>query len=137
MISSVRQLPLYRSECYLRQKYEAERRSIKEIAAEIFSSRSAVAAHLKAYGILIRPADVENKTRSQLRYGEAWRNRQVVAHRRELENVEKMRQLRGRGFSYWKIADVFNSMKVPTKTGRGRWHARAIQKIINDAALKV
>jgi hypothetical protein len=46
-----------------------------------------------------------------------------------------MRKLREQGFSYWKIADVFNSMKVPTKTGRGRWHARAIQNVLENAAL--
>src|SRR5690606_23501184 len=93
---------------------------------------TAVAKHLKAYGIPIRPNDVTNKTRAQLRYGEAWRNRQVVVHRRELENLAKMRKLRDQGFSYWKIADVFNSMKMPTKTGRGRWHARSIQQILDS-----
>lgn len=133
MISSIQQLPAYRSESFLRQKYEVERLSIKEIAAQILSSRTAVATSLKAHGIPIRPNDIENKNRSQLRFGEALRNRQVVIHRREQESIGKMRQLRSQGFSYWKIADVFNSMKVPTKTGRGRWHARAIQKVLDDS----
>ena len=88
---------------------------------------------MRAYGIPIRPNDLEHKNRSQLRYGEAWRKRQVVVHQRERDNIEKMIQLRAQGFSYWKIADVFNSMKIPTKTGRGRWHARAIQKVVDDS----
>ena len=134
IISGIQQIPLFRSESYLRQKYEAEKLSIKEIAAEIFSSRTAVAAHIKAYGIPIRPNDLLHKTRAQLRYGEAWRKRQVAIHQRERDNIEKMRQLRAQRFSYWKIADVFNSMKVPTKTGRGRWHARSIQTVLKSSS---
>ncbi|MEO5971153.1 MAG: recombinase family protein, partial [Bdellovibrionia bacterium] len=65
-------------------------------------------------------------------YGESWRKRQVIVNQREQENIEKMKTLRVQGFSYWKIAEVFNSMKVPTKTGRGRWHARAIQKNLEN-----
>lgn len=41
-----------------------------------------------------------------------------------------MRELRDKGFSYWKIADVLNAMKVPTKTRKGKWHARTHQAII-------
>src|SRR4051812_16239957 len=106
IVSSVQHLPLFKSESFLRQKYEVERLSIKEIAADIFSSRTAVASHLKAYGIPIRLNDLQHKTRSQLRYGEAWRNRQIVLHQRELENIRKMTKLRDKGFSFWKIADI-------------------------------
>lgn len=113
-----------------------ERLSTQEIAAEIFSSRTAVASHLKAYGVSIRPNDAEYKTRSQLRYGEAWRNRKVVVYQRELENIEKMTKLRTQGFSYWKIADILNSMKISTKSGRGAWHARSVQKILDNIDLK-
>jgi AICAR transformylase/IMP cyclohydrolase PurH len=132
IVSSIQQIPLFRSESYLRQKYEVEKLSTKEIAAEIFSSRTAVSGWLKAYGIPIRTS---YKTASHLRYGEALRRRKVVIHRREQQYIEKMNQLRAQGFSYWKIADVLNSMKIPTKTGRGCWHARSVQQIL-DAALK-
>jgi len=90
-----------------------------------------IAKYLKLYGISPRPNDVMNKTRSQLRYGEAWKKRMVTMDRRETENIGKMKKLRDQGFSYWKIADVLNSMGIPTKTGRGKWHARAIQKILD------
>jgi len=134
IISSIQQVPLFRNEFFLRQKYEIERLTTQEIATQIFSSRTAVATALKMYGIPIRSNEGGHKTRSQLRYGEAWRCRQVVVHQREQENIAKMKKLREQDFSYWKIAAVFNSMKVPTKTGRGRWHARAIQKVLDDSA---
>jgi hypothetical protein len=41
-----------------------------------------------------------------------------------------MVELRGKGFSYWKIADILNAMKVPTKTRKGKWHARSVQQIL-------
>jgi hypothetical protein len=48
-----------------------------------------------------------------------------------LENIQKMKDLREKGFSYWKIADVFNSMGIPTKTRKGKWHAKTIQQILS------
>lgn len=124
---------LHQDRDFLHQKYVVERLSTKEISALIFSSRTTVANALKRFGIAIRPNDVANKNRSQLRYGEAWRKRHVVIHYRELGNIKKMQALRDQDFSYWKIADVFNSMKVPTKTGRGRWHPRVIQTVLENS----
>ncbi|MCX6126171.1 MAG: hypothetical protein NTV34_15675 [Proteobacteria bacterium] len=43
----------------------------------------------------------------------------------------KMQNLRSQGFSYWKIADILNTMKVPTKTQRGRRHARSVQQMLD------
>ena len=45
-------------------------------------------------------------------------------------NVGKMLELRGQGFSYWKIADLFNSMGVPTKTRKTKWQAATVMKIM-------
>lgn len=63
-----------------------------------------------------------------MRFGEMLRKRQIVANQRELAAIEKMKALRTQGFSYWKIADVLNTMSVRTKTGRGKWLARSVQK---------
>lgn len=56
--------------------------------------------------------------------------RVVRDHKREQEVITKVQDLRQRGFSYWKIAAILNAMKVPTKTRRGRWHARSVQMIL-------
>ncbi|MBY0472622.1 recombinase family protein [bacterium] len=119
---------LFHDRDFLYQKYVVEGLSTKEISALIFSSRTAVSTALKRFGIPLR--DAKQKNRSQLRFGEAWRKHQVVVHRREQEIIEKMHKLRAQGFSYWKIADVFNSLGIRTKTGRGKWHARSVQKVM-------
>jgi AICAR transformylase/IMP cyclohydrolase PurH len=119
--------PAYKDASFFHQKYFVERFSMQEIADQIFSSTSTVAKYLKQAGIEPRPADEKNRNR--LRYGEDWCRRQVGQNKRELQYIDKMRSLRAKEFSYWKIADVMNTMKVPTKTEKGRWHARSVQQV--------
>ena len=47
-----------------------------------------------------------------------------------------MNDLRAQGFSYWKIADIFNSMKIPTQMGKGKWHAKTIHQILHPKSKK-
>jgi hypothetical protein len=120
--------PSYKDEHLLHQKYVVERLSASEIAFENSSSTSTVLKFLRLAKIPIRPAD--KKTRRRLSYGEAWKDGRVVPHEREPGNIEKMRQLRVRGFSYWEIADILKGMNISTKTRKGKWHARYVQKLI-------
>jgi len=78
----------------------------------------------------LRKADITDKNKTQLGFGEAWKKRQIVASKKEQEIIDKMKKLRAEGLSYWKIADVLNAWGIPTKTRRGRWHARTVQKIL-------
>ena len=134
MISSIQHLPSYKSECFLRQKYLEEKLSIREIAAQIFSARSTVAWHLKAFGIPLRSEDEANKLqKAQLAYGEKRRNREPQSHQRELETIEKMQELRAQGFSFRKIAQVLTAMKIPTKEGKKKWHPFVIQRILEHS----
>ena len=57
------------------------------------------------------------------------KERSLADHKRELEAILKMRKLRDQGFSFWKNAKVLNTMEMPTKNRKGRWHARTIQAI--------
>ena len=55
-------------------------------------------------------------------YGKRIKTRNLAKLQRELDAITKMKELKEKGFSFWKIADVLNTMKVPTKTRKGRWH---------------
>lgn len=127
-------IPLFKDREFLYQKYVVERLSPEEIAAEISSCRTTVSKHLKVFKVPLRKAD---RTRSQLGYGETWRNRQIAFHKREQEIITKMRELRATGWSYWKIADVLNVWKIPTKTQRGKWHARSVQQILDREVISL
>jgi len=41
-----------------------------------------------------------------------------------------MKLLKAAGNSYWKIADVLNGNKVPTKKEKGGWSAKTVHQII-------
>jgi|GEM_PF-2950932 len=116
---------------FLYQKYVAEGLNPAQIAAQTFSCRATVMARLRAFGIPPRHEAEGYKTRSQLGFGEAIRRGRVVAHQREQAAIRKMQKLRERNWSYWKIAEVMNDWGVKTKTGKGKWHARPVQQILD------
>jgi hypothetical protein len=86
--------------------------------------------YLKIHGIPVRETGTNQKRVRGLAYGQKIKERRLAEHKREQEAILKMRELRKKGFSFWKIADVLNTMKVPTKTRRGRWHAKIVQAIL-------
>lgn len=130
MISCLSEDPLYKNKFFLQQKYVEERLSCEEIASQIFSARTTVLKYLKIHGIPVREVGINQKRVRGLAYGLKFKQRTRLQHKREQEAILKMRELREKGFSYWKIADVLNAMKVPTKTRKGRWHARTVQAIL-------
>ena len=125
----------YKNPAFLHQKYVVESLSTNEISRLIFSSRSTVSKYLKKHGIPLRSQDQLRRSKSQLRFGQAWRKREIVCDKREKALIVKIQQLRHQGLSYWKIATVLNAWALPTKTRRGRWHARFVQKVLEDNKL--
>ena len=111
--------------------YLSERLSTNEIAKELGFARSAVLKYLKVHGIPVRISPVRWAAGRGLPYGKRILNRQEATHKCEVVNILKMKELREKGFSYWRIADAFKTLEVPTKTGKGRWHARSIQQILD------
>lgn len=122
--------PAYLDPSFLRQKYVEERLSCKEIARLTFSARTTVLKHLKLAGIPVRGAG-QNTRRWNQAYGVRLVKRRETFFKAEQENIEKMGALRDQGLSYWKIADVLNAMRVPTKTAKGPWQARTVQRILS------
>jgi hypothetical protein len=121
----------YKSKSFLYQKYVIEGLSCEEISTQIFSARTTVLKYLKTYGIPVREVGTNQKRVRGLAYGKKIKERNLAESKREMEALKKMRDLRERDFSYWKIAEILNTMKVPTKTRRGKWHARSVHAILN------
>lgn len=61
--------------------------------------------------------------------------REFVSHKGELEVIEKMKELRSKGYSYRKIAEILNTMKVPTKTKKGKWHGKSVYHVLYKAEI--
>ncbi len=89
---------------------------------------------MERYGIPLRDADQTPwYRRGQLGFGKRVVNGRVTLDQREIDTIEHMRDLHSKGFSYWKIAEILNSMGVPTKSRRAKWQAATVMKIIKAA----
>ncbi|WP_417335341.1 recombinase family protein [Halobacteriovorax marinus] len=86
--------------------------------------------YLKLHGIQIREVGFNIRRKRGLAYGEKMVLRQKEEHKREQQYLTKMKSLREKGFSYWKIADILNTMKVPTKRRKGKWHSKTVYSIL-------
>jgi Recombinase len=121
----------HKDEFFLRQKYLSEGLSTRQISDLIFSARSTVVEALKGFGIPIRDAD---KTpwyrRGQVGYGTRVVNGRLTVNQREVDSIKKIAELRDKGFSYRKIAEILNAMGVPTKSRRAQWQAATVMKIL-------
>lgn len=66
-------------------------------------------------------------------YGMKMNQRQLVAHQREQTYIAKMRELRSQGFTYEQIAQALNSLGIPTKTHKGKWHRKTVNAILKTS----
>lgn len=125
-------IPLYRQESFLRTEYLEKGRSIHEIAAEIFASRSAVSANIHRLGIPLRAGDQIQE--GQLAFGQRIKNGLRVCHKKENVTLRRMIDLRQRGFSYHKIADILNALAIPTKNKKSKWHGATVMNMLKSAS---
>ncbi len=95
------------------------------------SAKSTILKYLKIHDIPIRESTKPiTKTSGSLRYGEKLRQRQILRHKREQDNISRMLDLHAKGFNYEQIAQSLNALRVPTKKGSGPWHRRVVRDII-------
>jgi hypothetical protein len=71
-----------------------------------------------------------------LAFGHKWRRHKAVVDRREQDALQKMVELRRQGFSYPKIAEVLNTMKIPTKKGKAKWFPNSVYQALNRARIE-
>lgn len=121
------------SKSFLHQKYVIEGLSSREIAAQVFSSRATVTKYLNRYGIPLKK--ITRRETGKMAYGYRQHGGKSVVFKKEAEIVEQIKSHRESGYSYQKIADILNDMKVPTKTKgkRGFWYSKVVRQILQRA----
>lgn len=122
--------PLFKNKSFLTQKYLIEGLSAKQIASEIFSSKMAVLYALKRFGIPTRRPHYHNGHPSQLRYGDKYRRKKLVKHRKEQKIIQLVKDLHDKGLSLRQIAKVLSDIKVATKNKGSRWHQEMVRRIL-------
>lgn len=124
-------VPPWQDPSFLSKKYLKEGLNPAQIAAETFSCQRNVTKQLKRFGIPLRSEDTRKiKSLSQLKFGESLRRKRVAKSKKERAVLQMIMKLRAREYSFHKIARVLNDSGIPTKTGRGKWHARFVQRLL-------
>lgn len=114
----------------LKQLYLVEKWSARRISDEMGCSHSTILCQLKKHEIEVRSEDVAGQRRGQIGYGKRVVHGREVRNQTEEQHLAKMHQLRDEGFSYHKIAAIFNSMGVPTKKRGAKWHATTVMNLL-------
>ena len=130
--SSLSDIPAFKDRAFLHQKYVVEMKTCQEIAKMILCARTTVLKYLKEFDIPVREVGSNIRRKHGVAFGQKTTHREVQSHKREQNRINRLLELREKGYSYGKIADVFNTLKIPTKTRKGKWHAKSIHSIIKN-----
>jgi len=112
--------PAYLDREFLYQEYVVNGLSGEEIGLKIGSASSTVLKYLRLYDIPIRAGGDNIRPKRHLPFGKRIVGRSVEVNKTEHEKILKMARLRTDGFSYWKIADILNSMGGANKDPQGK-----------------
>jgi hypothetical protein len=96
--------PLYKNRDFLLQKYVQEKLGIEEIFRQVFSSPSTILKYLELYNIPVREVGSNQTRKRGLAYGSKCIKKEEFDHKREFDNISKIKELRDKVFSYHKIA---------------------------------
>jgi DNA invertase Pin-like site-specific DNA recombinase len=111
-----------------------EKMTTKEMAKKLGVSRSTVSKYMKIYKIPRKGVGVAKNRKRGLAFGRsnsAWGYKDNTREQKIIEEIVRLREteVKGRSPSYQEIANSLNGMAVPTKTGKGKWHARTVHSI--------
>ncbi len=128
--STIKTLQITFNKAVLHQKYVLEKRSMRQIAAEFASSKTAIRGALIRFGIPLRVTGKSPNRMHNLPFGKRCLAGKVVDHKGEQRVISSVLRMHGEGLSNCAITRVLTQMKVPTKQqGRG-WHHEMVRQIL-------
>ena len=117
------------NEFVLREKFLSQGLSAAHIATELGVSKTTVKARLRAFGI--RKNTPNGKSRYNLALGEKMVKGRVRPHKAELQVLKTILTMHTKkGLSPTSIADILNTMKIPTKRQGKKWSNSVIIDIL-------
>ncbi|MEK6706621.1 MAG: recombinase family protein [Bdellovibrionota bacterium] len=122
--SAICTTPLYSNSEFLKQKYEAEKLSARQIAILIGSSHSTINDALIRFGIM-----KSMRVSGHVPYGFKLVNGQRVRHVREQKTIQRIVGKKRRGWSNARIAEWLNKRKIPTPQGARQWYPATVGRI--------
>ena len=128
--SIVNTLPVTFNEAVLHQKYVMERRSLRQIAREFASSKTAIRQALVRFGIPLNKTGSSVNRVHALPFGKRCVNGVVVQHKGEQQVISSILKMHREGLSNNAIARVLTEMKIPTKQQGKAWHHELVRQIL-------
>jgi proline dehydrogenase len=120
------------NENVLKQKYEVERLSMREVATQLASSKTTIRKYLLKYNIPIRETGKASNLDSRV-YGQKKISNKKMDHKREQRVIDSIIKMHKEGLSCRATSRVLNEMKTPTKKQGKKWHHDTVSKIIQRA----
>ncbi len=128
--SVVKTLPVTFNEAVLHQKYVLEKRSLRQIAGEFASSKTAIRNALVRFGIPINEKGTSPNRVHALSFGKRCVGGVVVDHKGEQRVISSILKMHREGLSNCAIARVLTEMKVPTKQQGKAWHHEMVRQVL-------
>ena len=128
--SIVNTLPVTFNEAVLHQKYVLEKRSLRQIAAEFASSKTAIRNALVRFGIPLNDKGSSANRVHALPFGKRCVGGVVVDHKGEQRAIGSVLKMHREGLSNCAIARVLTEMKVPTKQQGKAWHHEMVRQVL-------
>ena len=114
---------------FLEAEYIFAQKSANQIAREYGCSHSTILKYLGKFNIEIRPT-CQKYPKGQIPYGVQLVNGQLCIYETEVAIIKKLEVLRGKGFSYHRIAYILTTLGIETKQKGSHWHATTVMKIL-------
>ena len=128
--SIVNTLPVTFNEAVLHQKYALEKRSLRQIAREFASSKTAIRQALVRFGIPLNKTGSSVNRVHALPFGKRCVNGTVVQHQGEQKVFWSILKMHWEGLSNCAIARVLAEMKIPTKQQGKAWHHEMVRQVL-------
>ena len=124
-------VPQHKDPVLLQQKYVVEGRSIRQIAAELLSSKEAVRQGLITAGIPLRLPHLPHHGRqSQPKFGYRRNEGKVIEMKVEQKIVDAVTAMKARGLSLRQIAETLTQLGISTKRRGQRWHPEMVSRML-------
>ena len=122
--STLSTTPLYKNKAFLKQKYEVEKLSARQIAVLIGCSHAAVNRAIKHFNFV-----TQAHQGGWAGYGFKLHHGVLVPHVREQIIIRRILRWREAKWSFTRIAKALNRSGISTPSKKGKWHASNIKRI--------
>jgi hypothetical protein len=124
-------IPAYKTADYLHQKYVVEGLSLRQIAAENFTSTHVIKSLLVKFEIPVRAPHDTGLRNASARFGTKRRQGKLVENLAEVRVINAIKEMQSQGMTLRQIATFLSQVGVPTKQRGKAWHPEMVRRVLS------